>query len=222
MVYSYTTADNVQAELRATTDFSATSNPTLTSVNLWINNASDEINQTAGRVYGQTSYTETYDYNGEDILITKNAPIISITSVLYSTAPLGNANYALSATKTENTDYTTYLNEGEVEILSANWTPSTGNKRIQINYDAGFSIVPGTVEMLATKKVTKRVLDTLMSKDVNEKKSGKSVSVGSISIVKPADFGVKQYSTLNKDISSLEEDLIGGTSAYRLPMTRSR
>ena len=222
MVYSYTTAEKVQAELRATQEFSGLTTPSLSAVEQWIYDASDEINQVAGRVYGQTSYSETYDYAGEDILITKNAPIISITSVLYSTAPLGNALYALSSTKTEDTDFTVYKEEGEIEILPSNWTPISGRKRIQLNYNAGETETPGTVAMLATKKVTKRVLDTLMSKDINEKKSGKSVSVGSISIVKPADFGVSQYKTLNLDISLLEDKLIGGTSVYRLPMTRNR
>ena len=220
MTYSYTTAERVAAELRTTADFSATTIPTLDSVNQWIEDASDEINQVAGRVYGETSYTETFDYNGEETLLTKNAPIIAITSVLYSTAALGTDDYSLSDTQVEDTDFTVYNNPGEIDILFNSWSPKSGKKRIQVNYTAGFATVPGTVAMLATKKVTKRVLDTLMSKDVNEKKSGKSVSVGSISIVKPADFGVSQYKTLSEDISQLEQDLIGGSSLYRLPMTR--
>jgi len=222
MSYTYTTAAKVQDELRITTDFSATTNPTLDTVNSWINETSDEINQIAGRTYGETSYTETFDYNGEDILILSNAPILTVTSVLYSTAVLGTDEYSLSDTKTENTHYTVYDKEGEVEILSSNWKPSAGLKRIQVNYTAGYSTIPGPIQMLATKKVTKRVIDSLMSKDINEKKSGKSVSVGSISIVKPADYGVSQYKTLKEDISQLEQDIIGGTSLYRLPMTRER
>jgi hypothetical protein len=60
----------------------------------------------------------------------------------------------------------------------------------------------------------------LLQKDINEKKSGKSVSVGSISIVKPADFGVSQYKELKSDIAMLEKSLIGGTSLYRLQTHR--
>ena len=53
-----------------------------------------------------------------------------------------------------------------------------------------------------------------------EKQSGKSVSVGSISITKPADFGVSQYKTLVSDISSMEAKVTDGSSLYRLPLTR--
>jgi len=220
MTYEYTTSTLVAAELRATQDFSATTIPTSTEVTEWIQEASAKINTLAGRTYGETNYTETFDYNGDtNILVLRNAPVISVTSVLYSTTKLGTDTYALSDTKTEDTDYTVYKEEGEIEFLS-NWNPQAGKKRIQVNYTAGYATTPKDVQMLATKQVTKRVLDSLLSKDVNEKKSGKSVSVGSISIVKPADFGVSQYKTLSSDIAMLEQEIIGGTSMYRLPLNR--
>jgi len=219
MTYEYSTAALVKAELRATQDFSTTTVPSLADVTEWIKEASAVINTNAGRVYGETIYAETFDYNGTDVLVLKNAPLISVTSVLYSTAELGSTDYSLTTAKTEDTDFTVYKEDGEIEVLSS-WSPQCGNKRIQVNYTAGFATTPTDVQMLATKQVTKRVLDTLLSKDVNEKKSGKSVSVGSISIVKPADFGVSQYTTLSKDIARLEQDIVGGTSMYRLPLNR--
>jgi hypothetical protein len=218
-LYTYSTPALVASELRATQDFSATTIPSLTDINTWINQESASINTLAGRIFGETPYSETYDYNGSDILLTKNAPIMSVTSLLYSTSALGTTTYGLTATKTEDTDFTAYLESGEIEILPG-WSPQCGNKRIQINYTAGYTTTPSDIEMLATKKLTKRVLDTLLSKDVNEKQSGKSVSVGSISIVKPADFGVSQYKTLRQDVDKMEHDLINGTTLYRLPMTR--
>ena len=220
--YSYTTAASVQSELRTTTEFSSSTVPTLDTINQWIQDASDYINQIAGRVYGSTSYTETFDYWGQETLTLKNAPIIAITSVLYSTAALDSTSYGLTATKTEGTHYTVYDDEGEIDILFNNWQPYQGRKRIQVNYTAGYSTIPGTVGMLATKIAARRVLDSLMTKDVNEKKSGKSVSVGSISIVKPADYGVSQYKTLKEDIAQLENDIINGSSLYRLPLTRHK
>ena len=217
--YEYTTPALVQAELRATTDFSATTNPTLASVTNWIQEESDVININSGRVFGENSYSETYDYDGTSVLLTQHAPIMSVTSVLYSTSALGTSTYDLSETKTEDVDYTVYKESGEIEILS-NWSPSSGKKRIKINYTAGNSTTPLNVQSLTTKKVAKRVIDTLLSKDINEKQSGKSISVGSISIVKPADFGVNQYKVLKSEIAQLQEDLLNGTSLYRLPMTR--
>jgi hypothetical protein len=217
--YTYTTDSLIKAELRATVDFSATTIPTLVDINEWIKESSAAINATAGRTYGETSYSETFDYNGTETLVTRNAPLISVTNVLYSTSALGTDSYSLDITKTEDTDYTIYLENGEIELLPS-WSPTCGKKRIQINYSAGFATTPKDVQMLATKQVTKRVLDTLLSKDVNEKKSGKSVSVGSISIVKPADFGVAQYKTLSTDIDRLEQSILEGTSVYRLPLNK--
>jgi len=219
MAYEYSTLDLVQAELRATEDFSSSTVPTADDVTTWIQQESAEVNQVGGRIYGETTYSEVLDYKGEETLLTSNSPITTVTSVLYSTSSLGSDTYSLDVTKVEDTDYTVYKDSGELAILS-NWTPSDGRKRIQINYDAGFTDIPDTIEKLTTKKTAKRVIDTLLNKDINEKKSGKSVSVGSISIVKPADFGVKQYQQLKTDIGQLEKDIIGGTSLYRLPLHR--
>ena len=218
--YTYTDASLVASELRATADFSASTIPSLTDINTWITESSAAINTMAGRVYGQTTYSETFDYNGTSTLVLRNAPVISVTNVLYSTSALGTDTYSLSDTKTEDTDYTSYLEEGEIEPLFSSWTPLCGKKRIQVNYIAGYAETPKDIQGLVTKKVAKRVLDTLLEKDVNEKKSGKSVSVGSISIVKPADFGVSQYKTLSSDIAEAEKSIIGGTSMYRLPLNR--
>lgn len=215
MTYTYCTKAQVKAELRATTDFSATTYPTDTQVDDWIAQESDEVNAVSGRIWGSSSYTETIDYNGESVITLKNAPVITVTSLLYSTSPLGSTTYSLSDTKVEDTDYTVYDTEGEVEILY-NWSPVPGKKRMQVNYTAGYTTVPERVQKLATKKVTKRVIDTLLSKDINEKQSGKSVSVGSISIVKPANFGVEQYKTLSQEIKELEQTIANGSTAYRI------
>lgn len=215
----YTTLSLVQAELRTTTDFSSSTLPTKSDVSNWIVEESGDIDRLGGRVYSIAPYTETFDYNGTDVLVLKNAPVTSVTSVLYSTSALGTDTYSLSDTKTEDTDYTVYLDEGEIEFLS-NWSPAEGRKRIKVNYLAGYSQVPTYIQKLATKKVTKRVLDTLLNKDVNEKKSGKSISVGSISIVKPADFGVSQYKVLSSEIAELEKEILDGSSLYRIPLNR--
>ena len=61
--------------------------------------------------------------------------------------------------------------------------------------------------MLATKLVAKRVIDTVLAKDVAEKQSGKSVSIGSVSIVRPAEVGVSQYKSLTSDIDLLKAEL---------------
>lgn len=213
--YSYTDSARVKTELRATQDFSASTIPTLTELNGMINEVSAYINDMAGRTFGSTSYSETIDYQGESLITLQNAPIITVTNVLYSTSSLGSDTYSLSDTKVEDEDYTVYKESGEIAILPK-WTPHSGRKQIQINYTAGYDTTPLTIQLLATKLVTKGVIDTLLSKDINEKQSGKSVSVGSISIVKPADFGVNQYKQITNEITQLESKLLNGATAYRI------
>ena len=217
--YSYTTVALVESELRATTPASETTSPTLADIEQWIKDASADVNRVAARTYGETAYTEVFDYNGTDVLVLRNAPLISVESVKYSIAQLGSTEYSLTTVKTEDTDFTVFNEEGEIEFLS-NWRPQNGLKRIQVDYTAGYATIPTDIQALTTKKVAKRVIDTLMAKDINEKKSGKSVSVGSISIVKPADFGVSQYKALGMDIATMEQSVIGGTSVYRIPLNR--
>ena len=103
---------------------------------------------------------------------------------------------------------------GEIALLGSK--PYIGRKSVQVNYTAGYATLPPRVQKLATKKVARRIIDSLLEKDVNEKQSGKSVSVGSISIVKPADFGVSQYKELKSSIEELEQQILNGTTAYRI------
>ena len=219
MVSEYTTAALVMAELSTSVVFGTDTLPTADQLATWIAEESDSIDQLAGRTYTSTAYSETIDYQGEDTITLVNAPVLTVTSVLYSTSALGTTTYDLSATKTAETDYSTYLSEGELVILPS-WSPSSGRKRIQVNYTAGYAVTPLPIQKLATKKVAKRTIDTVMENNVQQQTSGKSISVGSVSVVKAADFGVSQYSTLKKDINDLEKELINGTSVYRLASHR--
>jgi hypothetical protein len=219
MTYTYTTPALVKSELRATEDFASSTIPSLDDVNNWIAEASEEINLIAGKAFGQTSYSEIFDYRGDDVILLKNAPLISVTNVVESLGALGTDTYSLSDTKVEDKDYTVYKESGEIEVLHR-WKPREGLKTIKVNYTAGYTTTPKVVQMLATKKVAKRTIDTLLSKDINQKQSGKSVGVGSIKIIKPADFGVSQFKILKEDIMEMEKKLLEGTSLYRLPMNR--
>lgn len=220
MTYQYTSAALVAAELRATANFSSSTVPTADQVATWIGEESADINTKSGRVFGSTEYTEAIDYNGDDVITLVNAPIVGVTSVLYSTSGLGTDSYSLDQTAVEDTDFTVYDEEGQIVRLP-DWNDvATGRKAIQVTYSAGYAETPLDIQKLATKKVAKRVIDSLLSKDVNEKKSGKSISVGSISIVKPSDFGVSQYKALNEDIATLEANLTKGSGVYRLNVNR--
>ncbi len=212
---TYTTPELIQAEMRAEVPFSTTTYPTLVQITQWIAENDSYLDKLAGRTFASTQYTEVLDYANEDVIYLENAPVISVDTFNYATIALGATGHPTYAAKTEDTDFTVYEDRGEVEILASNFTPSAGKKRLQIVYTAGYTTPPAYIEMLATKLVAKRVIDSVLAKDTNEKQSGKSISVGSISIVKPADFGTASYSELQGDIANLKMELLQGRLNYR-------
>lgn len=220
MSYSYTTASAVQAELQTTTDFSASTVPSLSQVTTWITEESDRINSVSGTVWGSTAYNEVVNWDGSDIIVLKHSPLISLTRLLYTTASIGTSNYGLTNTATANTDYVADNEKSVVHLISGSSNGviskfKEGLKTIQVDYTAGYATVPERIQMLAAKKTASRVLTTLLNKDMNDANSGGSISVGSISIVEPAEFGTSRFKTLQSDIADLEMDLIKNTGVYR-------
>ncbi len=215
MTYVYTTAGLIESELRASAVFSESTSPTLADVTTWIEQESNQINTDSARVWGQTTYTDVINYYGEDIIQVKNAPVISVTSVKYSEGSLGTDEYSLTTVMTEDTHYTVDKEKGTITILTRNWSPKYGLKRISIEYSAGYATTPITIQKLATKMVALRVLNTLIQSNVSEGNDGGSISVGSISIVEPASYGVNSYNQLSKDITTLKGELTTGFGVHR-------
>lgn len=211
--YNYTTPKLVQEELKATDAFTDSTYPSLQAIEIWINEESAIVNRMAGTNFGETQYTEYFDYDGEEVVHLKHAPVITVDTFEYNTESLGNA--ASWTTRVEDTDFSTNQDRAELTIIDTNFSPSSGKKRLRITYTAGYEDLPYEVQKLATKLVAKRVLDSVMTKDLNERQSGKSISVGSISIVKPAQFGVNQYKELKTDITDLQAKIVGGTGVHR-------
>lgn len=213
--YTYTTAKLVQAEIQSEKQFSATTDPSKTTVDRWIKEISEYVNEMSGTVYGQTTYTEDIDYEGSEYITLKNSPVISVTTLKYNKNPIGSSSGEDYETKTEDTDYTVYNDRGQVAILFNNFNPSTGRKRIEIVYEAGFATTPVSIQQLATKMVALRVLNSVISSNVNEGNDGGSVSVGSISIVEPSGIGINSYKQLKQDVRELLDDLTKGNGVYR-------
>jgi len=212
---SYTTPEKVKEEIRASYPFTDTTIPSLTAVTNWIEEESEEIDHVSASVFGQTTHSELIDYDGEDIITLKYSPVISVTRVLYSPFILESSSYALSDTKVENTDYSVYKDSGEIAVLFNSWSPKEGRKRIQIDYVSGYSTTPKIVQKLATKKVAKRVMDSLIQYNMSEGNVGGSVTVGAISIVEPANLSIATYKQLDDDIERLENKLVSGFGVYR-------
>ena len=212
----YTTPTLVQAELSTTETFSTATVPTEAELTTWIGEISDYIDTINGATVGTLAYTEFIDYDGEaERIQLKNVPVNSVTSFQYSTVALSSTDYPQWETQTADTDYTLYDERGELYIIREQFNPKAGNKRMKVVYNAGNATIPGRIQMLATKMAAKRILDTILTKDVKQKQSGKSISVGSISIVKPAQFGVNQYNTLSNEIDQIKQELLSGSGVYR-------
>lgn len=213
--FSYTTATKIEEELRATTPASTETNPTLATINSWIIELSAKVNRDSARIWGEATYVDVVDYIGEEMILLENSPIVSITTFKYSPIALGTTGYGFTNTLTEDTDFTSYDDSGRLDLLYTNFKPTEGKKRFEVTYVSGFTQVPRDVEMLTTKLVAQRILNSLISSNVNEGNDGGSISVGSISIVEPASYGVASYTKLGQDIEKMQEDLTKGFGIHR-------
>lgn len=215
MAYEYTTPELVASEVRATAPFDGSTIPTLDEVTNWIQEESDDINQIAGYVIGEETYSDVINYDGCEIITLKNSPVITVTQVLYSTSQLGKDDYSLTNVAVANTDYAVTEEKGLIHVLPYHTKFKEGLKMMQVDYTAGFADTPDYIQKLATKKVALRILDQLLAGDTTDGNVGGSVSVGSISIVEPEEFGTKRYSTLQNTVMKEEEKLGQGSGVYR-------
>lgn len=213
----YTTATLIEAELRASTAFSATTLPTLSQVTTWIEEESADIDNELGYSIASTQYDEYYDFDSNhDTLFTAVAPIISVDTLLYATAPITSSDYSTSwETKTQGTHFYVKKDRGEILPIWSQWQPKSGEQRIRLIYTAGYATTPAVYQKLATKMVAARVLDSLIYNNVNDRNDGGSISVGSISIVEPGNYGVTSYERLLTDISDLKKKVTEGFGVHR-------
>jgi hypothetical protein len=213
MTNYYVGLQQVQEELRTETPFSNNTLPSSQTVTRWIGQASERLDNIAGRVFGATSYTDYIDYAGEERIMLKHAPLISVASIEYNDQPSGETpNWV---TKTEDVDFVVYPDTGEVLVVLNKWLPKDGNRNIRITYTSGYTSVPEMVQMAVSKMVALRVLNSLITKNVNEGSDGGSISVGSISIVEPASYGVNSYKNLQMELNSILDNEIKNCGVRR-------
>jgi hypothetical protein len=212
---AYTTPLKIQYEIRATDSFSTDTEPTLDTINSWITEVDQYIDTLANRSFGLTLREENCDYNGNQYLVLKHSPVDSMVSVQYATYPIGSTNYPTYAALSEDSEYTVYNDQGRIAWNYNVFSPSEGRKRFLVSYYSGSSDIPSDIQMLSTKMVAQRVLNSLINSNVNTTNDGGSVSVGSISIVEPASYGVNSYVKLGEDIQRLQEVIIGKFRVHR-------
>ena len=213
MASAYTTPGYVEDELRTTTNFSNNTNPSLASVNRWIQEASAWIDRYTG--YTASSHTvssEVMDYDGDDRFLTREAPIDTVNELLYNPEPINSA--AAWTELTEDVHFYINKKRGEVFPIFSKWTPKFGPKRVLLSYDVGGD-TPLEYQQLATKMVALRVLESLIHQNVNEGNDGGAISVGSISIVEPASYGVNSYNQLRNEVIEGKKELKTSSGVYR-------
>jgi len=165
----------------------------------------------ANTEYGSQSVTdEFYHYYG-GALAPRNTPLQSVSQVEYNNGDIESPDYEVL---TEDEDYTVILERSQIHFIEG-FSPKHGLKRFKLDYTYGYNSVPSRVKMLATKMVAKRVLDSLLSSDVNQDDAGIDVQVGSIQVKKPSDYGVENYKQLKMEIEKLKEDVVGGATTFR-------
>ena len=209
MANSYTSASLVEAELRATTVFSSSTVPSLASVTTWIDEESAQIDRDIGYSIAATQRTDIVDYDGsiDPVIYLQVAPVVTADTISYNTARLGSDDYSTSwVVKTEDTDFTVYTDKGTIEFLPG-FSPSDGKKKFKLVYTAGYSTTPLVIQRLASKRTALRILNTLIQNNVSDRNDGGSISVGSINIVEPSNYGVGSYTQLKDDIDAITNDV---------------
>lgn len=117
----------------------------------WINTLNEGISKAiqnhCGRDLELTTYTETYDGNGQLTLKLKNYPIISVTSVTYT-----DTNGVEEDVSSD--DYFVYADEGWLRLKitathSSTWIRE--DQAYEIVYVAGYAALPDDIRLAALK-----------------------------------------------------------------------
>lgn len=177
---AYTTETLIEQELGE--QFDANSTPNSTAITQWINEAQAEIDLITGTSFTTNTATDEYhDFpeNGS-VFMTKNRPVVSVTSMAFNENGLGYAANWVSLTEGYQNDYLLYKDTGRILIHSRSHTIPSGNQNIKITYVWGRSAVPATIQKLATLMVVERILDQKM-KQVR-KKNPLDMTLGEIQI----------------------------------------
>lgn len=177
---AYSSIDLVSAYLGGVT-IDASSAVTSTEVSDWLDWADAEIDKITGSKFVTGSVTtsnyEYHDYDGSGYLYVNKRPLISVTEVSYYD-PSTDTWSALSEGRTNSDDFIVYEDLGKLVFHGDH--PYTSVKGTRVAYTYGYASTPNVVKELATALVSKKWLQAVSMKDVNDSPS--DISVGSISL----------------------------------------
>jgi hypothetical protein len=210
----YTDIDKISAQLGGV-EINSSTTPSSTDVMNWIDEADSEINLRTGNLYSSSLISsEIYDWDNDgDYILRLNDPFIAISELLYSSEPAGSVPVWVS--KTENVDFYTYGDNGEVEFIPSQFRPISGKKRFMVSYVKGSPTVPGYIQRLSTLMVAQRVVQTTVQNQAYAN-SGGDIQVGIIKIGSPSAFSMTNYNAMSKEIDDIFNNMIGGSKFYRI------
>lgn len=198
----YTTVAEVSNELNGFT-IDGSSTPSSITVENWIEEAQDFINEKTGKKWDSNTITEEYhDYDGSGYVQTYHSPVITITSLSYEKNGFSQTSEdwtELDEGRTSDKNFIVYKDEGEIQFH--NTTLKTGYKNIKISYTYGHSSVPLRITRLATLMTARRVISAVQAKSATTE--GGSVSVGTISVSDPSTFGSNKLKEMQEEINRI-------------------
>lgn len=211
---SYTDIGMIEAELRLTSgSINSTTSPSDDQVYSWIAQAEDVINSRTGNLYSQELVSsQVLDWENNDGIL-RVSPFVSISSLYYNDQSAGET--PVWTLKTEDTDFYTYKDEGEIEFITSNFAPLSGKKRFMITYTKGASKVPARVKQVAAMIVANRVVSATTANQASEQ-SGGSVQVGTTRIDDPTAFSLSAFRSRDNEVKSFFDENIGTFKAYRI------
>lgn len=210
MVFTYCTVSDVSNELNGLT-IDASSIPSQSTVESWIEQESDSINDSTKKVWSSEVFDIYMDYNAETDIRVPLFPLLTITSLQYNKSSLGNTPDWVTLTEGDAEDFILYQKQGVISLIQTG-IPA-GRKRIRIQGTYGYSTTPNSILKATAKYVARRIISSILNEQSTEE--GGSVSVGAIALSDPTTFSLDRMKTLDNEINMLLND-IGKFKSYRL------
>lgn len=170
------------------TTYDATTTPTATTVNEYIDLSEQEINEFTGRTWGLETNTDEMHRNPKHSILLRNYPVISVTSVKDS-----DMNVLTEGIEND------YIVDGDFIIFNEN-KPSP-KKRVYVTYQSGYSPVRADAVNLTTLLVTSKIRQSQQS----AASSSKRIQIGPITIDKA--LGTNTILNLDSDIEMYKKRL---------------
>ncbi len=217
---SYTTATYVEQEIRATTSFSSSTTPTLTTVQRWIEEESAIIDSKTNSVFSiNVASSVLFDYDGKSVFRLPQSPVYVITSLEYNQNAMGMVEDWVTLEEGSDKNYIVYKDEGEIKFISGvnattKVSPKQGNQRLRMTYQYGETSTPATIQRIATLNTAKRVIMSLLNTQANTQ--GGNIQVGTISVTDPSNYGASWFSSIKTEINDIYDSIGQELKVFRL------